>query len=79
MFLMIILHYLYIFFHVSNFYLKVVGVSQDLFNFGTDTILNIVECDMNEFLISPKLMKRVQSELVQLLGEGNPREEADIV
>lgn len=64
---------------LSNFQLKVVGVSQDLFNVGTDTILNTVECYMNEFLISLRLMKRVQSELVQFLGEGNPREEADIV
>ncbi|WMV17189.1 hypothetical protein MTR67_010574 [Solanum verrucosum] len=58
--------------------LKVVGVSQDLFNAGTDTSSNVVEWAMTELLRSPEIMKKVQAELVQVLGEGNPMEEADI-
>ncbi|WMV17192.1 hypothetical protein MTR67_010577 [Solanum verrucosum] len=63
---------------LSNFHLKVFSVSQDLFNAGTDTSSNVVEWAMTELLRAPEIMKKDQAELVQVLGEGKPMEEADI-
>uniref|UniRef100_M1AMF5 Geraniol 10-hydroxylase n=2 Tax=Solanum tuberosum TaxID=4113 RepID=M1AMF5_SOLTU len=50
----------------------------DLFNAGTDTSSNVVEWAMTELLRAPEIMKKVQAELVELLGEGKPMDEADI-
>ncbi|XP_015065076.1 geraniol 8-hydroxylase-like [Solanum pennellii] len=50
----------------------------DLFNAGTDTSSNVVEWAMTELLRSPDIMKKVQAELVQVLGEGNLMEETDV-
>ncbi|KAK6798467.1 hypothetical protein RDI58_006170 [Solanum bulbocastanum] len=49
----------------------------DLFDAGTDSSSSVVEWAMTELLKAPEIMKRVQAELVQVLGEGNAMEEAD--
>ncbi|KAK4712248.1 hypothetical protein R3W88_006761 [Solanum pinnatisectum] len=50
----------------------------DLFDAGTDSSSGVVEWAMTELLKAPEIMKRVQAELVQVLGEGNAMEEADV-
>ncbi|WMV17190.1 hypothetical protein MTR67_010575 [Solanum verrucosum] len=50
----------------------------DLSDAGTDSSSGVVEWAMTELLKAPEIMKRVQAELVQVLGEGNAMEEADV-
>ncbi|KAL9254299.1 Geraniol 8-hydroxylase-like protein [Drosera capensis] len=50
----------------------------DLFVAGTDTISTTFEWAMIEVLHNPDKMKKAQAELAEVIGRGNPVEEADI-
>ncbi|MCD7468436.1 hypothetical protein HAX54_006621 [Datura stramonium] len=56
----------------------IVAILLDLFVAGTDTSSNVVEWAMAEILKTPEIMMRVQAEIAQVIGAGNPMEEADV-
>ncbi|XP_059293815.1 geraniol 8-hydroxylase-like isoform X2 [Lycium ferocissimum] len=52
--------------------------SKDLFGAGTDTTTSTLEWAMTEILKQPRIMKKAQAELAEIIGKGKPIEETDV-
>ncbi|XP_060180785.1 geraniol 8-hydroxylase-like isoform X2 [Lycium barbarum] len=52
--------------------------SKDLFGAGTDTTTSTLEWAMTEILKQPRIMKKAQAELAEIIGKGKPIEEIDV-
>ncbi|XP_060180784.1 geraniol 8-hydroxylase-like isoform X1 [Lycium barbarum] len=50
----------------------------DLFGAGTDTTTSTLEWAMTEILKQPRIMKKAQAELAEIIGKGKPIEEIDV-
>ncbi|XP_059293738.1 geraniol 8-hydroxylase-like isoform X1 [Lycium ferocissimum] len=50
----------------------------DLFGAGTDTTTSTLEWAMTEILKQPRIMKKAQAELAEIIGKGKPIEETDV-